>query len=580
MKRIVLIITLASTTIFACSVFSQVRIGDLNTPDQSAVLELVSPSNNFMGLLIPRMTEAERNNIKNPANGLLIFNIDEGCINSYDFINDQWSSLCGGVRKSVFTSLCNDINFSGAYVEKTPLNNSNYMTVSVNVAKIGAYSISATTENGYGFHSSGTFLNTGAQQVILVGQGTPEKISDPGNEVTLVCNGVSGICTSVVIPVLPAISTYTMNCGNAKIFGVYQLGTPMNNSNYMTLPIIVDDISKGGSWSITSNTVNGISFKGYGVFTSIGAQEVTLYASGTPNSTATANFTLTSNSYGEVEMTCRVSVTMAVPTKTILGVGDTFYNVSNNYAPNKLMSADINFGTYPNSTVKFVKPFKFITASGESAIRTALSSSNPPDILITGYPFGALTGLVPDFINYLNKGGVVILYCQDNNFVQSLMRIIFGDNSISSQNGGGAGSRYMFPILNDDPIINGPFGNLGGKYWGEDASITTTLPALVSNPNITVYSTSPADGSVSAFRHNSLNLVFVGDGGFNACCGTSLIAYPFAVDSNNIPQEKANYGPGSFSSTNGSGPVANSIFFANALAWAINVSQSKGINTK
>ena len=49
--------------------FAQVGIGTTN-PDSSALLELDS---NNSGLLIPRVTEAERNSITDPANGLLIY---------------------------------------------------------------------------------------------------------------------------------------------------------------------------------------------------------------------------------------------------------------------------------------------------------------------------------------------------------------------------------------------------------------------------------------------------------------------------------------------------------------------------
>lgn len=61
-------------SILTISVHGQVGIGT-NTPDASAVLDIQSSSNN-KGILIPRMTQAQRNAISSPATGLMIFQTD------------------------------------------------------------------------------------------------------------------------------------------------------------------------------------------------------------------------------------------------------------------------------------------------------------------------------------------------------------------------------------------------------------------------------------------------------------------------------------------------------------------------
>jgi hypothetical protein len=53
--------------------YSQVGIGT-KTPEESSILDVASTSK---GLLIPRLTTAERNNITLPATGLMIFNVTE-----------------------------------------------------------------------------------------------------------------------------------------------------------------------------------------------------------------------------------------------------------------------------------------------------------------------------------------------------------------------------------------------------------------------------------------------------------------------------------------------------------------------
>lgn len=72
--------------------FSQVGIGT-NVPDTSSALHINSASNN-RGVLIPRMTIAQRNAIVSPANGLLIYQTD-GLVGMYyyDAPNTTWKSV-------------------------------------------------------------------------------------------------------------------------------------------------------------------------------------------------------------------------------------------------------------------------------------------------------------------------------------------------------------------------------------------------------------------------------------------------------------------------------------------------------
>lgn len=62
-------------------------------PDNSALLDVDAqglPSNNKKGLLIPRMTTAERNAIPSPANSLLIFNTTTNCFEWWSSATSSW----------------------------------------------------------------------------------------------------------------------------------------------------------------------------------------------------------------------------------------------------------------------------------------------------------------------------------------------------------------------------------------------------------------------------------------------------------------------------------------------------------
>jgi len=57
--------------------------------DTSAFVD-IDPSPLAKGLLIPRLTTAQRNSIANPGNSLLIFNTDVRCFQTYDAVSGTW----------------------------------------------------------------------------------------------------------------------------------------------------------------------------------------------------------------------------------------------------------------------------------------------------------------------------------------------------------------------------------------------------------------------------------------------------------------------------------------------------------
>jgi hypothetical protein len=87
--------TLAILCLLTVAAFGQNNVGiGLNNPHPSAAVDIYS---NTQGLLIPRMHSAQRTAIATPwANGLLVFDIDTGCVMAYDSVITQWRNLCGG----------------------------------------------------------------------------------------------------------------------------------------------------------------------------------------------------------------------------------------------------------------------------------------------------------------------------------------------------------------------------------------------------------------------------------------------------------------------------------------------------
>ena len=91
MKKVYLLVV---SSILATVVFGQnnnVGIG-ITSPNASAKLDIYS---NSQGLLIPRMTSVERGGILTPLpNGLLVFDIDTGCVMAFDSVTAVWKNLC------------------------------------------------------------------------------------------------------------------------------------------------------------------------------------------------------------------------------------------------------------------------------------------------------------------------------------------------------------------------------------------------------------------------------------------------------------------------------------------------------
>ena len=85
-----LILTLIAIAVFTTVGFAQnTGIGTRN-PDLDSILEVTS---NTKGVLLPRMTEVERDAIVSPAEGLCVYNLTTDCLNYFD--GTIWKELCG-----------------------------------------------------------------------------------------------------------------------------------------------------------------------------------------------------------------------------------------------------------------------------------------------------------------------------------------------------------------------------------------------------------------------------------------------------------------------------------------------------
>lgn len=89
MKTFILTLAAIATT---ANIYAQIGINtDASDPDNSAILDIKSTES---GLLIPRISESQRNNINNPATGLIIYQTDitEGF---FYYNGTSWTAVAG-----------------------------------------------------------------------------------------------------------------------------------------------------------------------------------------------------------------------------------------------------------------------------------------------------------------------------------------------------------------------------------------------------------------------------------------------------------------------------------------------------
>lgn len=91
------------------------------------------------------------------------------------------------------------------------------------------------------------------------------------------------------------------NCTNTIVNGIYSAGTSLTTDNTVAIKVNVVSV---GSYTISTNTVNGISFSASGVFTSTGELTIYLAGNGTPLTAGNFNFIIGTNG-------CSFSITIA-----------------------------------------------------------------------------------------------------------------------------------------------------------------------------------------------------------------------------------------------------------------------------
>jgi hypothetical protein len=471
-----------------------------------------------------------------------------------------------------YTMNCAGATQSGVYMQNVALNSTNNtITLPINVTATGSTTISTNTVNGVSF-SSGPIVLTklGADTVVLKGSGTPT--SGATTELTVTGTpGAGGECFyNLTIAKQPI--AFTMTCNSITTSGSYVPNVAMTSENSMAVPVNVTYV---GDYSISTNTLNGISFSATGTFTSTGAQTITLKASGTPTAGGSYSYTISTNSTSS-SVTCSKAITFAYRQMIIAGIGDGLYNpgsANSGETSYAVLNNANNFG--PNGKVQMLGGFKLVNYGGPSAstLKSNIIRDNT-DIIHIAYNFQPNADVIAVLAEFVkDKKGVVIFASERDGNIPNVINGILGTNvsTVAANNGVGRNITDLANIA--DPILNGPFGNTAGFNMGGDVDNSIFLTAAPANS--TVLATEKGSSKVFSFRDNTYGFVFIGDAGYNAGVvnNNQNGNYPARMQSGGIPVVKPSYGYDS------NVTIYNSIFYANLFAWAVDYAQNN-TNTK
>jgi hypothetical protein len=255
----------------------------------------------------------------------------------------------------------------------------------------------------------------------------------------------------------------------------------------------------------------------------------------------------------------------------------------------KMLMSDVNFGTTSGTSTVKIEGYEFVDAGNlPSASRATLQSlinTHKPDIIVIGYDYAPDNSTVDVLIDYMSKKGVVIAAMENPGAVERLFNrtLNLPAGTVSAGWRGGAGSIYEFNYMTSDEILNGPFGDVREKNWGEDASTTVGVTGVPFGL-VDIYSDGHYKGvttgsnSITICKFKGNNLVWLGDGGFWSRAISSA-----DVNSNTICPLYYNndFSPttGTFGLAPNNTVIYNSYFYVNVMAWAIKTAQFDGYNT-
>jgi hypothetical protein len=232
MKKIIFV-NLLIAVLFCQQIMAQQNVGiGITTPDNSALLDLTSTNK---GILVPRMTTAQRVAIVTPATGLLVY--DTSLQQFWYYNGTAWTALAGGGGGSCYT-LQQSYDCGGAGVGRNiVISGTNSVNITdANAASIGLKSshsadgVSIMTDNTYATGQYASIQASTASNYGVVG-GTPLPTSAIIGNSTGKAFGVSGQVLSTATGEAGVFGNNLRTTGGHGVLGMGYNGTVGQTNN-------------------------------------------------------------------------------------------------------------------------------------------------------------------------------------------------------------------------------------------------------------------------------------------------------------------------------------------------------------
>lgn len=462
----------------------QVAINETgNNPDNSAMLDIQSTTK---GLLIPRMTTAQRDAIINPAQSLLIYNTTTKCLEVWE--NSQWNQIwcyscpppsnvtitpsanpiCEGSNLSLTASATGATSWSWVGPNGFSSNQQSPTINNVTPSSSGVYTLTASNACGSTNQTVNITVNPLPGAVTVSGGGTfcnsATLTASGGTGGTIYWQGTTSGGTSTANPtttqVVTSSGTYYFRANNSCGWGPEGSATVTINTTPSTPGPISGTINvcQGSSYTYSISAVPGASSYTWSV------PSGSTITSGQGTTSITVNFGSTS---GNISVYASNSCGNSSSSSLSLNVTSLPANAGA-ISGNTSVSAGVTY-TYSISPVSGATSYTWSVPSGA----TIISGQGTTSIQVQ-FP----TSSFPSSQTYTTPG-TYYLY----NVTQADITVIgAGGGGCNNGCGGGGGGGYAFKSfssISTNPLVItvGSGGNAG--YPGQDGG-TTSVSSLIS----------------------------------------------------------------------------------------------------
>jgi hypothetical protein len=221
--------------------------------------------------------------ITNPVEGLMVYCTTCSVKSLFAYSGADWLNLVNGLVDSSLSSngtagvsAYSSISSAGTLTAGTAVSGVT-QTISATVStQGGTYAITTGAINGVTFAGSGNFPAGGSQDIVLTATGTPTAVGT--NSFALNTSPSISFARETIDP-SSAVASYVSKASA----GTMTVGTAASG----VTQTITANVTRVGSYNISTTAINGITFASIGSYSATGNQDVTLTASGTPSAVGT-----------------------------------------------------------------------------------------------------------------------------------------------------------------------------------------------------------------------------------------------------------------------------------------------------